>query len=414
MSKPDAGTGPAYVAFISYAREDEAFARQLETEIEAQPRPGSVGPVRVFRDRSDFTGSAYEAALEQHLRDSAALIVLCSPHARNSRFVDDEIARFARLVDPARIFPILVSGLADNEAEDRKAFPKALLEATRDRGMPLGAEFRGIDLARERLSRGRFEAEWYKLLGNLFERPAAEIREQDQRLLVAAQRRRTLIASAVVAGLLALVLVMAWLWQAARNAEQRALEAERVASQMSERAQTLLALREREPATPGSEAQPAPAAAPEPAPAPAPGAPGKTTPAPAAGVSPPVTAPAPVPTTPTPTTPTPTPSATALQPRVYFHIMVEAQRAGAQELQRALERSGLGVVVPGIQRLDVGPTRSSELRYFHDRERDEAEAIGRALRGAGAADLVVKKVPGYENSTAIRPRHYELWLRPPG
>src|SRR5262245_12756709 len=121
---------PGYIAFISYSREDEAFAKQLETEIEAYQRPGSAVSARIFRDRSDFTGSAYESALDAHLHNSKSLIVLCSPHARKSTYVGDEIRRFAQHHGAERIFPILVSGLPDNEADDKKAFPPALLEVT--------------------------------------------------------------------------------------------------------------------------------------------------------------------------------------------------------------------------------------------------------------------------------------------
>src|SRR5262245_11098112 len=112
----DRETATEYAAFISYAREDEAFAKQLETEIEAHPHPLGAGAARVFRDRSDFTGSGYESALEGHLRNSASLIVICSPEARKSPYVGDEIRRFAGLRGSDRIFPILVSGLPNNEA----------------------------------------------------------------------------------------------------------------------------------------------------------------------------------------------------------------------------------------------------------------------------------------------------------
>jgi hypothetical protein len=150
---------PGYTAFISYSREDEAFAKQLETEIEAHQRPGKTATARVFRDRSDFTGSAYESALDGHLRNSKTLIVLCSPHARKSTFVGDEIRRFASHHGTERIFPILVSGLPDNEADEKKAFPPALLEVMQGSGIPLGAEYRGLDLRKERVNAGRFEGE---------------------------------------------------------------------------------------------------------------------------------------------------------------------------------------------------------------------------------------------------------------
>lgn len=399
MTTPAPGPAPAYIAFISYAREDEAFARQLETEIEAWPRPpGQDGPVRVFRDRSDFTGSAYEADLEEHLRASAALIVLCSPHARRSDYVGDEIARFARLGDPTRIFPILVAGLPDNEADEQKAFPPALLKAMQERGMPLGAEFRGIDLARERLSGGRFESEWYKLLGNLFQAPPSEIQAQDQHRLMRQQRRRWMIAATAFVALAALLGLFVMLWWNAQAAEQRAVKAERQAGVDRDRAETLAAdlARARTGPTRPEAAPPGPEPEPVPAPAPAPGP-----------TQPPVQPPA----TPPPAAPQTPPSST-LAPRVYVHIRDEAQRDFARSLARAIESGGLGVVVPGIQRLDVGPTTRSELRYFRDAEQAEAERIGSALRAAGAGDLLVKKVPGYETSTRFRPRHFELWLRP--
>lgn len=412
MAPPEPPKAPVYLAFISYAREDEAFARRLESEIEAWPPPRGSGPVRVFRDRSDFTGGAYEAALDRHLADSAALIVLCSPHARRSRFVGDEITRFVQRAGPGRIFPILVDGLPDNEADELKAFPPALLEATRPIGMPLGAEFRGIDLARERLNAGRFEAEWYKLLGNLFDAPAAEVQDLDKRRLVRIQRQRMVAGAALVAVLVVVLAIMAWLWQ-------RAVEAERIAKVMSERAQTELSAALRAPAAEPAPAPGAPSASGAP-PAPASEAPG--TPAtPAGGAARPTTSaggqPVPAPSADSaasagpPTAPVPT-ADPLLKTRVYFHIRDNAQRPSALALKAALERAGLDLVVPGIQRLDVGPTQGSELRYFRDDERSEAEGIGRALVAAGSGALVVKKVPGYETSTQIRRRHFELWLKP--
>jgi hypothetical protein len=115
--------------------------------------------------------------------------------------------------------------------------------------------------------------------------------------------------------------------------------------------------------------------------------------------------------------PAPLPAASAaavgeLQARVYFHIREPAQRAEALRLKADFERRSPDVAVPGIQLLGVGPTQGSELRYFRDLDRPEAERIAQALRDAGAQELAAKKVAGYENSTQIRPRHFELWLKP--
>jgi len=82
-------------AFISYSRKDKAFAVAIEKALESYKPPRDLKvPQRhlvVFRDESDFTGVEYHGALAKHLGASAKLIVLCSPNARLSEFVNDEI-----------------------------------------------------------------------------------------------------------------------------------------------------------------------------------------------------------------------------------------------------------------------------------------------------------------------------------
>jgi len=66
--------------------------------------------LRIFRDEEDFTGTEYYRAVDQHLTSSNCLIVVCSPAARASRFVNEEIAAFARARGADRIIPVLVAG----------------------------------------------------------------------------------------------------------------------------------------------------------------------------------------------------------------------------------------------------------------------------------------------------------------
>lgn len=105
------------------------------------------------------------------------------------------------------------------------------------------------------------------------------------------------------------------------------------------------------------------------------------------------------------------PEAARVLPRVYIHIRREDQRERAAALGRALEEAGF--VVPGIERLvDIGPNES-ELRYFRqlDAEMADAEFAAATLRAAGLP-IDAKFVAGFEDSTQIRARHYELWLAP--
>jgi hypothetical protein len=93
--------GGVHDAFISYSRRDRLFAAKLEAALERYLPPRDLGVARrrldIFRDEEDFTGAEYHASLEQHLRNSATLIVICSPHARASKYVNDEIRRFVLL-----------------------------------------------------------------------------------------------------------------------------------------------------------------------------------------------------------------------------------------------------------------------------------------------------------------------------
>lgn len=101
----------AYVhdAFISYSRVNEAIADQLERAFESYKPPKSLDvPQRrlnIFRDRSDFTGGEYYQNLDRHLTRSAKLIVVCSPQARASRHVNDEIRRFVDMRGPSTLSP---------------------------------------------------------------------------------------------------------------------------------------------------------------------------------------------------------------------------------------------------------------------------------------------------------------------
>ena len=49
--------------------------------------------LKVFRDEGDLTGTDYFKAIDQYLHRSGKLIVICSPAARASDYVDDEIRR---------------------------------------------------------------------------------------------------------------------------------------------------------------------------------------------------------------------------------------------------------------------------------------------------------------------------------
>src|SRR5579871_6907519 len=102
---------PHYWAFLSYSHQDAAWADRLHRALErfVTPRgleggPTPAGPPAprrlhpIFRDRDELGASAdLSARLVDALERSAYLIVICSPAAARSRWVNEEIKRFRAL-----------------------------------------------------------------------------------------------------------------------------------------------------------------------------------------------------------------------------------------------------------------------------------------------------------------------------
>ncbi|PJG56121.1 hypothetical protein CVM73_04700 [Bradyrhizobium forestalis] len=196
----------AHDMFISYSRKDLQFAQLLERALAAYAPPKGLGVparrLRVFRDQSDLTGVEYHQSIARHLRDSRKLILLCSPHARASAFVNDEVKQFAAARGAENIIPLLIGGLPNNEAspdqEALKAFPDALCEAMQ---MPLAGDYRNFDARRDKPDKGTFHGSWYTLLANLLELSRSEIEQRDRKR---ATRRRA-VAIGTVSGVIALL-----------------------------------------------------------------------------------------------------------------------------------------------------------------------------------------------------------------
>lgn len=125
-----------YRAFISYSHSDEQWARWLQRALEKYQLPKTFRkshpdlPARlypIFRDRDELA-SAHDLSesIRKAMDDSDALIVICSPAARASHWVNEEIRRFQASERRQNIFCFMVSGCPDPKAADC-AFPHALL-----------------------------------------------------------------------------------------------------------------------------------------------------------------------------------------------------------------------------------------------------------------------------------------------
>ncbi len=127
-----------YKAFISYSHSDEHWARWLQRCLEKYKLPKTFRqshpelPARlypIFRDRDELaSGGELSESIRLAMEDSEALIVICSPTARASLWVNEEIRRFRASGRGHRIFCLLVSGSPDPNAADC-AFPRSLLRS---------------------------------------------------------------------------------------------------------------------------------------------------------------------------------------------------------------------------------------------------------------------------------------------
>ena len=145
LSCKDCGMmGPyKYKAFISYSHKDDRWGRWLHRRLENYRLPRNiVGNVTktgaiprrlrpIFRDREELSAANdLGDKIEQALRQSENLIMICSPAAARSHWVNQEILFFKRQNRDAQVFSVIVEGepYASNIAgrEDEECFPLAL------------------------------------------------------------------------------------------------------------------------------------------------------------------------------------------------------------------------------------------------------------------------------------------------
>ena len=125
-----------YKAFISYrhVEQDRKWAKWLHTGLETYRIPkqllaagGGDRLGRVFRDEEELAASSdLSREINSALEQSEFLIVICSPHTPESRWVNQEIVRFRELGRHDRILALIVEG------EPETAFPIALREIRPD------------------------------------------------------------------------------------------------------------------------------------------------------------------------------------------------------------------------------------------------------------------------------------------
>jgi hypothetical protein len=191
-----------YRAFLSYSHRDKSLGKWLHAALEGYRvdkdlvgRETPVGPVPktlrpIFRDREDFAaGHSLGEQTLTALQASQFLVVLCSPNAAKSHYVNEEIRRFKSFGRADRVIPVIVDGEPGNP--DWECFPPALRfklgldgNVTEEREEPIAADARpegdGKEIAKQKVVAG--------LLGLSLDevaRRAERMRRRRNRLLAA-------------------------------------------------------------------------------------------------------------------------------------------------------------------------------------------------------------------------------------
>ncbi|MGH6705610.1 MAG: TIR domain-containing protein [Sphingomicrobium sp.] len=155
-----------YMAFLSYSHDDDKDAAWFHENLEEFRVPKrligqltDMGPVPkrlspIFRDRHELAAAAdLGDEIEEAIAGSRFLIVLCSPSAAQSHWINEEIKCFKRLHREDRVLAVILDGepFASEEPgrEHEECFPPALRfhcdrkgRLTAQRAEPLAADLR--------------------------------------------------------------------------------------------------------------------------------------------------------------------------------------------------------------------------------------------------------------------------------
>ena len=124
-------------AFISYSHADKKAAEELQKVLDdfhlsdalKEKYPDRPEVLReIFRDDTGLpAGSNLTKEIQKQLEQSNYLIVICSPNAAKSEWVNKEIDYFKTHRNPTHIIPFIIDGVANaKNANDQECFPAAL------------------------------------------------------------------------------------------------------------------------------------------------------------------------------------------------------------------------------------------------------------------------------------------------
>ncbi|BCW87990.1 hypothetical protein sos41_11270 [Alphaproteobacteria bacterium SO-S41] len=215
-----------YRAFISYRHADKAWGDWLHKALEAYRVPrglvgteGHAGVVpdrlgRVFRDREELAAASDLAVeIQEALRRSANLIVICSRGAAQSHWVNEEIVYWKGLGREARVFAIIVDGEPNALDPANECFPPALKFAANPDGTLSDRPAEPIAADAREAGDGKENAK-LKLIAGLLGVGFDQLRRREAEAQRRAFRRFAAIAAALVLAFAGLAGAAGWFaWQ---------------------------------------------------------------------------------------------------------------------------------------------------------------------------------------------------------
>ncbi len=237
---PTMTAAPAkYWAFISYSHRDAQVARNLQRTLETyrmprrlvgQMTPAGEVPARlrpVFLDRDELqAGADLKAIVSDALQQSRYLVVLCSPDASRSEWVNREIIEFKKHHGGARVLAVITAGepfasrIPGREREE--CFPPALRQEVTASGQADGAALEPIAADLRPQADGRHRAT-LKLIAGMVGVGADELIQRDARRRA---RQLMFIAVASLAGMAAMGVLAVSAMHARNEAQAQRGEAE--------------------------------------------------------------------------------------------------------------------------------------------------------------------------------------------
>lgn len=210
MEPTEDAAAPRYWAFISYSHVDAASADRLHKQLETYRTPKLLVGARhpfgtipakltpIFRDRQELAASSdLKREINEALSSSGYLIVICSPAASRSRWVDQEIRDFKQLHGEDRVLAAIVDGEPFAADPNQECFPPSLRQKIDRRGKSNGklAEPIAADL---RESGDGWKLGTLKIIAGLLNVGLDDLVQRDQ---LRRQKRMTWIATASLAGM---------------------------------------------------------------------------------------------------------------------------------------------------------------------------------------------------------------------